>query len=200
MKTIKTELTAKQINKAISKIQNDRFSTDCLKVNFLGFSEEIVSKDFDEKIQNDEKDLINSIILKNDKNKLKEKLVELNVISGIHTILANLENKKNELQVYETIKNNLKAQKRMGRIYDKSTKDVFISEVNAIRNNATPEKIPSAANYQVSFISEKEVEEKLKNLRKEVSKIQDELDFKNNKKTIEVELSEITAELVGLEQ
>jgi len=195
---MKISLTAKQINKMISRIPNDRINIDYLRVSFISFSENIISRDFDEKIETDSKEIFLANMLKKDKAMLKAKLIELNVKRGIHNLLAKLESLKTELYNYEALKINIKSSKKNTKIYFKESKEEFLEEVKGIKNSTQQDKIPSASSYWVFPFTENELNEKIKILKKEIDKVQDSIDAENNKEKIEIEISDETAEFLGL--
>ena len=199
MNKISRQMTLKQINKAITQLK-PQMNFNVLKFSFgdIELTKEQLENELNEKIVNELTEIDTYLKISNDKSYLKSKLIEGNVQGNVHTLIDKIDQLTKEKQLYE--KYEQLSKNTYNKIYFKKedikiVNDV-VSSINEARKSVQSLKVKD---YYMLPLSKDEIQTKLKFLKKEFVKCQDELDRLNNTIKVDVELNQETLDYLGLD-
>ena len=199
MNKISRQMTLKQINKAITQL-TPQMNFNVLKFSFgdIELTKEQLENELNEKIVNELTEIDTYLKISNDKSYLKSKLIEGNVQGNVHTLINKIDQLTKEKQLYE--KYEQLSKNTYNKIYFKNedikiVNDV-VSSINEARKSVQSLKVKD---YYMLPLSKEEIQNKMKTLKKEFVKCQDELDRLNNTIKVDVELNQETLDYLGLD-
>lgn len=199
MNKISRQMTLKQINKAITQLK-PQMNFNVLKFSFgdIELTKEQLENELNEKIVNELTEIDTYLKISNDKSYLKSKLIEGNVQGNVHTLINKIDQLTKEKQLYE--KYEQLSKNTYNKVYFKNediklVNDV-VSSINEARKSVQSLKVKD---YYMLPLSKEEIQNKMKTLKKEFVKCQDELDRLNNTIKVDVELNQETLDYLGLD-
>lgn len=199
MNKISRQMTLKQINKAITQL-TPQMNFNVLKFSFgdIELTKEQLENELNEKIVNELTEIDTYLKISNDKSYLKSKLIEGNVQGNVHTLINKIDQLTKEKQLYE--KYEQLSKNTYNKIYFKNedikiVNDV-VSSINEARKSVQSLKVKD---YYMLPLSKEEIQNKMKTLKKEFVKCQDELDRLNNTIKVDVKLNQETLDYLGLD-
>ena len=157
--------------------------------NIIGYQQYVSTKT--QQIESAHKGLIDSLMIDLSHIHLKSILFEMNVKYGVHDILTSIAIAKKTIDFYED---------HVKEIENKLLTEEQFNRIPLVAREGTVNVMQSTIKFHpVTIIPSLVAQEKIKQSRQMINKLNDELSTLNATKTVDIELEDVVAEIVGFE-